>query len=202
MRQPALLGQLGGADSALNHCVHGDVARVARLGGLGVLIHQLGEQLLVERAPVHADAHRFAVGDGHFDNLAEVGVVVLGTHVAGVDAVLGERFGARGILGEQEMAVVVEVADDGDVHLGDDLGDGGRRGVVVDRDAYQLGARLVQRPHLRRRPRDVRGVGVRHGLDDDRVSGAHLHAADVHRHSAPARGTHGRSNLIEAASPG
>ncbi len=123
-------------------------------------------------------------------DLAEVGVVVLGAHVAGVDTVLGERLRARRILGEQQVPVVVEVANDGDVHLGHDRRDGGRRSVVIDGDAHQLGARLVQGPHLRRGRVGIRSVGVRHGLDDDRMGGAHLHAAHVHRHSAPARGVH------------
>src|SRR5258708_3636003 len=150
VRKPTLLGQLGGADGALHHGIHGDVARVARLGRLGVLVHQLGEQLLVERSPVHPDTHRLAVGDGHFHDLAEVGVVVLGAHVAGVDTVLGERLRARRILGEQQVPVVVEVANDGDVHLGHDRRDGGRRSVVIDGDPHQLRARLGQGPNLRR----------------------------------------------------
>ena len=47
--------------------------------------------------------------------VAEVLVAVLGADVAGVDAVLGERPRAGGILRQQEVAVVVEVADDRDV---------------------------------------------------------------------------------------
>ena len=70
---------------------------------------------LVERAPVHADAHRLLVLDGDFDHGAEVVVVLAAdADVAGIDAVLGERAGALGILLQQQMAVVVEVADDGD----------------------------------------------------------------------------------------
>ena len=37
----------------------------------------------------------------------------------------------------------------------------------------------MQRAHLRRRRRGVRGIGVGHRLHDDRVGAAHHHAADV-----------------------
>jgi hypothetical protein len=84
--------------------------------------------------------------DGDFDHGAEV-VVVLAADgdVAGIDAVLGERLGAGGILGSSLVAVVVEVADDGrvDAALGRPstmCGNGGGGVVVVDRDADELGA--------------------------------------------------------------
>ena len=43
---------------------------------LGVLVHHLGEQRLVERAPVDADADGLLVLDGDFDHGAEVVVVL------------------------------------------------------------------------------------------------------------------------------
>ena len=46
-------------------------------GLLRVGVHHLGEQVLVEAAPVDADAHRLAVVDGDLDDGAEVLVVVL-----------------------------------------------------------------------------------------------------------------------------
>ena len=92
--EAGLLGQLGGLDRALHHRVHGDVARGERLLALGVGVHHLGEQALVEAAPVDADADRLAVVDRDPDDRAEVLVVVLAAHVAGIDAVLGERPGA------------------------------------------------------------------------------------------------------------
>ena len=87
----------------------------------------------IERAPVDADAHRAIVLDGGFDHGAEIVVVLLAdVDVAGIDAVLGEGAGAVGILLQQEVAVVVEVADDGDadaefVERVDDFGHGRRR---------------------------------------------------------------------------
>ena len=49
--------------------------------------------------------------DGRFDHLAELPVALVAlADVAGVDAVLGQRLRAVGKLGEQAVAVVVEVA--------------------------------------------------------------------------------------------
>ena len=98
VRQPAPLGQRRGAQRALDHRVHRDVAGVPRGRLPGVRVHQLGEQRLVERAPVHADAHGLPVRHRDLDDGAEVLVVPLPADVAGVDAVLGERAGAVGVL--------------------------------------------------------------------------------------------------------
>ena len=89
-------------------------AGVPRLGRAGVRVHHLGQQLLVERAPVDADPHRLLVAQGHLDDGAEVLVGALAADVARIDAILGQRAGAVGIAAEQQMAVVVEVADDRD----------------------------------------------------------------------------------------
>ena len=76
----------------------------------------MGQQLLVERAPVGPDTHRLAVADGDLDDLAELQIaLVLETDVAGIDAVFVERLGAGRMLGEQLVADVVEVADQRDV---------------------------------------------------------------------------------------
>ena len=84
----------------------------AGVGERRVRVHQLGQEGLVERAPVDADAHRLVVLDRHPHDRLEVLVVALGADVAGVDAVLGQ--GARGVrvLDQQLVAVVVEVADE------------------------------------------------------------------------------------------
>ena len=177
MRQPARLGQLGGAEGALDHGGHRDVLRVLRFRRLRIGVHHLGQQLLIETAPVHADADRFPVGDGDFDDVAEMIVAALGADVAGIDAVLGESGGTLRILGEQQVAVVVEVPDHGDVHLCHDVRHRLRRGVVIDGHPDQLRPRLVECADLRHRRAHVGGVGVRHGLDDDRVGGPDPHAA-------------------------
>ena len=154
------------------------------LGELGVLIHHLGEQCLVERAPVDADAYGLLVLDGDFNHGAEVVVIFAADGaVAGVDAVLGERLGAVGVFGEQKVAVVVEVADDGrgpalGVDAFDDVGNGLRGVVIVDGDADHLRAGAGERGDLLDGGLDVRGVGVGHRLDDDRSGGADANAAN------------------------
>ena len=66
------LGKGGRADGALHHRFHRHVAGVARLVQPRVRVHQLGEELLVERPPVDADPHRLAVRERHLDDGAEV----------------------------------------------------------------------------------------------------------------------------------
>src|SRR3984893_897335 len=76
----------------------GRAVPLARAGGGGrarVLVHQAGQQLLVERAPIGADAHRLAVLDRGLDNGAELPILLLlEADIAGIDAILVERFGA------------------------------------------------------------------------------------------------------------
>ena len=88
-------------------------ARVPRCRGARVLVHQAGQQLLVERAPVDADAHRLAVLLRQLDDGRELAVLlVLEADIAGVDAILVERGGTAGIVAQQLVADVVEIADD------------------------------------------------------------------------------------------
>ena len=64
-----------------------------------VLVHQPREQLRVEAAPVHADAHRLAVAARELDHRRELLVALrAAADVAGIDAVLRERLGAVGKL--------------------------------------------------------------------------------------------------------
>ena len=84
------------ADS--EHRLDHHVARVARLGGRGVGVHELGEDGLVERAPVDPDADRLVQVDRDLDDRREVLVVALGADVAGVDPVLGEGRGHLRVL--------------------------------------------------------------------------------------------------------
>ena len=75
-------------------------------------------------------------------------------------------------VGQQPMAVVVEVADQRDVVAQQvqplaDGRDGAGGLVVVDGDPHDLGAGARQLDHLRGRGGDVGGVGVGHRLDDD-----------------------------------
>ena len=139
--EPVAFGGLGGEEAARDDGVHGDFLGVQRLGQQRVLVHHAREQRPIERTPVDADAHRAIVLDGHFDHGAEVVVVLLAdVDVAGIDAVLGEGPRAVGILLEQDVAVVMEVADDGHadaefIERLHDLGHSLGGGFGVDGDA-------------------------------------------------------------------
>jgi len=63
----------------------------------------LRQERRVERAPVDADADRFCVGNRALDDGREVGVPLLRTDVAGIDAVLGERRRALGVPRQQDV---------------------------------------------------------------------------------------------------
>ena len=118
------------------------------------------------------------------DHRREAGVALRAeADVAGVDAVLGQRFGALPHLGEQPVAVVVEVADERHpaaegVQALPDRGHRPRRLRGVDGDPHQLGPRPGKRFHLGDGARDVRGVGVGHGLHDDGSAAADPDGAD------------------------
>ena len=95
------------------------------------------------------------------------------------------------VLGQQLVAVVVEVADDRDVDaeaadLADHLGDGGGGRLGVDRDPDELRAGVRQPGDLDRGRVGVGGVRVGHRLDDDRVGRPDEHAADVDADGRPA----------------
>ena len=182
--QAGRLGELGRAQGGLQHRLDRHVARVERVGPSGVLVHQGRQEVLVERAPVHPDADGPVVFEGDPDDRDEVLVVPLRADVARVDPVLRERGRRVRVLGQELVAVVVEVPDERDadpevVELAPDRRDGARRGVVVDRHAHELAAGVRERRDLERGRVSVGRVGVRHRLDDDRGGGPHGDAADV-----------------------
>ena len=154
--QPGRLGQLRRPHRRLEHRLDHHVAGVARLGEPGVRVHQLGQERLVERAPVDPDPDRLAVLDGDPDDRLEVLVVALRADVARIDPVLREARRHLRVLRQEQVAVVVEVADDRHVdaeaaHLADHLrhGRGGR--LVVDRDPDELAAGVGELGDLDRR---------------------------------------------------
>ena len=153
-------------------------------GAPRVGVHELGQELLVERAPVDADADRLVVVDRHLDDRREVLVMALRADVARVDPVLRERPSHLRVLDQELVAVVMEVADDRDVDaevadLADHLRDGCRGGVGVDRDPDELRSGVGELSHLDGRRVGIRGVGVGHRLDDDRMGRTDEHPADV-----------------------
>ena len=95
------------------------------------------------------------------------------------------------MLGEQQVAVVMEVADDGDSDVGHDRGDRARRFIGVHGHAHQFAAGLVQSAHLRSGRGGIGSVGVGHRLDDDRMGTAHQYAAHADG-DCRASGTHGQ----------
>ena len=211
--QAVALGGLGGVERAHHHGLHHHLAGGQRLRLAAVLVHHAGQQRLVERAPVDADADRLLVLDGAFDHHLEVVVVLLADRcIAGVDAVLGQRAGSGGELLEQQVAVVMEVAHDGHAQAAfiqalHDVRYGSRGVVVVDRDADDLRARQSQRRDLFDGTRNVRRVGVGHRLDDDRNLPADANLPDLDssrlpslnlRHASSLRGARLGGNYCEA----
>jgi hypothetical protein len=66
-----------------------DLLRRMWLSALGVVIHHLREQFLIQAAPIHADAHGFVVLGGGLNHHRKLAVVLVAlAHIAGVDAVL------------------------------------------------------------------------------------------------------------------
>ena len=146
----------------------------------------MGEKLLIERPPIGADAYRLVVPDRGFDDGAELPVLFfLEADIARIDAIFIERLGARGVVGEELVADIVEVADDRhvDIHTQQPLLDvrhGGSRLVTVDRYANEFRAGTRERGHLPGRAFDVGGIRVGHRLHHDRCAAADGDVAHLH----------------------
>ena len=143
-------------------------ARVLGLGRSRILIHEPGQEILVEASPIDADADGFAVAKREVDDRRELLVaLVLEPDIAGIDTVFGERLGAGRMLGKQRVAIIVEVADERHVDATriQPLADMGHRcgGLgAVHGDAHELRARAGERGQLRHRRLDIGGVGIGH----------------------------------------
>ena len=92
---------------------------------------------------------------------------------------------------QQLVTDVVEVADQRHADAARpqpvaDMGDCGGTFVAVDGDAHKLGAGASELRYLPYRRVDVGGVGVRHGLHDDRRTTADADTSDVDAHRSPA----------------
>ncbi len=153
---------------------------------VGVLLHLLHDQFLIQGAAIHADADRFAVIDGDFADGGELFVAALSrADVAGIDAVFIESFRAFGILREQDVAVVMEVADDGYFAASSEQAflddrDSFRRFGNVHCPANDLTAGFGKFERLLECSLDVGGVGVGHGLDHDWCAAANLDVANLY----------------------
>jgi hypothetical protein len=170
-RQAELHRPPGACEGRFHHGLAHHLLGVLGLGGAGVLVHQPDDELGVQAAPVDPDSHRSVVAAGDVDQGRELTVPLLASpHVARIDSVLGERLGAFRIVGQEPVAIEMEVTDQGHgaalgVEQGPDGGHRPGRGLGVDGDTHQLGARVRELPDLSDRGLHVRGVGVGHGLD-------------------------------------
>ncbi len=168
----------------LHHRLARHRAHILRLGQQRVFVHQLGQQFLIERTPVGADAHGLVVLDRDLDDVGELAVaLVLEADIAGIDAVFVERLGAGRMFGQQLVPDVMEIADQGrgDAALAQGVADmrhGGGGLVAIDGDAHQFGARARQRRDLFHRAGDIGGVGIGHRLHHDRRAAADGDIAD------------------------
>ena len=185
MAESVALGGSGGFERAGDHGFDHHVARGQRLRQLAVLVHHARQQRLIERAPVDADADWLVILDGAFDHDAEVRVVFAADgNVAGIDAVLGERARSCGIFLEQDVAVVMKIADDRHAQAAlfetfNDVRNGCCCVFVVDRDANQFRAGERERCNLFNGALNVGCVGVGHRLDDDGNFPADADVADA-----------------------
>ena len=148
-----------------------DLLSLPRRGACIVFVHQAGQQLLVQAAPVDADAHGLVPAHGGFDHQAKLGVALIAlADIAGVDTVLGQGLRAVRVIGQQAVAVVMKVADQRHVnahavelfaHIRHS-GSGFRR---IDRDANHFRARNGQFLDLNGGAQGIDRIGVGHGLN-------------------------------------
>src|SRR5439155_16085467 len=103
-------------------------------------------QLLIERAAIDTDADWLAVVARYFANGGELFIAAMAcANIAGIDAVFIERLCAVRIFCEQDVPVVMEVADDWNITARCekallDFGDGGCGLRVVDGPANDFGS--------------------------------------------------------------
>ena len=151
----------------------------------------MGGQFLVQAAPVHADADRLVILDSLFNQDRKLAVAFPAeSHVARINAVLGQGLGAVGVFRQQLVAVIVEIADQGHVatqHVQPlpDTHHLARRILVIHRDTHQFRPGRSQLLHLLHRRNHVSSIRIRHGLDDHRRTPAHYDRTNFNRNTAP-----------------
>ncbi len=79
---------------------------------LAILVHHSGDESLIQRSPIHANANRLIVFERYLDDGPEV-IVMLPAHpdVAGINTIFVERSGAVWILVKENVPVVVEITN-------------------------------------------------------------------------------------------
>src|SRR5579863_3408955 len=199
-------GTLGAAQRRAHDGLAHDLLAREWLGGAAVLVHHAHQQILIEAAPVHADAHRLAVGAGNPDHLGELRVALgAAADVARVDAVLGQRLGAGRVFLEELVAVEMEVPDQRHiaadrVQTMADVRHGGSGFVRVHGDAHQLRAGGCQLRALIGGGGHVGRVGVGHRLHDDRRDAADRDVPNLHRTGQMALWSH--APIVVQGAPG
>ncbi len=186
LAEAAVEGQFGRLEGGEDHALGEDLLGWFPEFPVRVLLHLGHDQVLVQRPGVDADADRFPMVHRDLANGGELFVPARAVaHVARIDAVFVQSFGALGNLSQEQVAVVVEVADERSLNPGIEhapldggYGLGGLR--HVHRDADHLRARLRQLDTLRRRREDVRRVRVGHGLHHHGRASAYRDAPHPH----------------------
>ena len=151
------------------------------------LDHRLGaglpvplKQVPLQRAGVDADADGAAVIPRRLHNVAHS---IMRADIAGIDP---QACGPRLRRLDGASVVEMDVGDEGRLGRLGDLRKRRSRGLVRAGDADDVGARLLQRPHLGDGRVCVRRQGVGHRLDGDRRIAAHLYGPDADLAAGPA----------------
>src|SRR6266540_3125587 len=139
------------------------------------------DDVLLERARVHADADRHAPLARRLHDLAHA---LVRADVARVET---DALDARGQRGERQAEVEVDVRDERDGRGPHELRQGPRGVGVRNREPDDVRARLGERAHLRERRSDVRRRRRRHGLDRDRGAAADRDPPDPDLAGGPPR---------------
>ena len=191
-------GEFGRFQGGNDHALVDDFFRLFAEIFVGIFLHLAHDELLIEGAAVHADANGLAVITRDFADGGELFIAALAcANVTRINAVFVELPGAFGIFGEQDVAVVVKIANDGraaaDVqHALLDFGHGGGGFGDVHRPAHDFGASFGQFHGLLESGLYVGGVRVGHGLHGDGGVAAHLDVSDLHAVGFAARMAGGR----------
>ena len=185
LAQARLERKLGRVHRGDHHALVQDLLGGPPETAVGVLLHLRHDELLVERAAIDADAHRLVVIDGDLADRGELLVAATArTDVARIDPVLVERCGAGWMPRQQQVAVVMKVADErrqasGVAHAPLDFGNR-RRGLgKVHCHAHELGPRFGQLDALPGGGLRIRGVRHGHRLDEDGSASADHEVPDL-----------------------
>ena len=172
-----------------------------------IFVHHARKQILVEAAPVRANAYRLFVFQGELDDGRELRIALAPeTDVAGIDAIFRERFGTGRLGAQQLMAVVMKIADQRHTHAHhvEALANlrHGRRGLGgVDSQAHEFRANAREFGHLFGCADDIGGIGIGHGLHHHRGGITDPNRADPHRHArAPRHGSRGEKDFTHTNS--